>query len=571
MKLLIRFLAVLIVLSVQSGHAQSWVFHRVDATGIRPDIAMDSQGNAHIAYWKTTMPGDFYINHAKWNPSTQAFDIQANYDGNPETFVSIALDQSDMPHMTAHDHGGWQVLHVFDVAGVLVSELFGIVPDHDGWSSSIDIDSQDHMHVSFLPECCGVGTQGLEYAKYDGTTWTSEYIGSGPELWIYNGTSLAVDSQDNPHITYYFDAGQALMHAVKSAGVWTFEVVDGVGDVGRYSSLAIDANDLPRVSYYQYLTTNSGIVKHASFDGVQWVITTLDTVDNLLIGPQSQGMISMAIDAAGKSHIVYSTSEVLTYATLEGTNLTKEVIVDYSAIDTSLGGRASLALDSFGRPHIAYGVVQQVNNWCIYAMKPGIAPVVSDIPNQVIVSGGRFAAIPLDNYVSDADNVDSEMTWTWSGNSALTVSYDSVRRRARVRAPRTFTGAEKITFTATDPDGFSDSDAAIFTVNATSVDNPSGKALEIASPAIEGNYPNPFNPSTTIRYRLNEDGLVRLAVYNTLGQEVALLVNEFQSAGSRSAVWNGTNETGESASSGVYVYRLSADGVVQTGRMILAK
>ena len=204
-------------------------------------------------------------------------------------------------------------------------------------------------------------------------------------------------------------------------------------------------------------------------------------------------------------------------------------------------------------------------------MKPGIAPVVSDIPNHVIISGGRFAAIPLDNYVSDADNVDSEMTWTWSVNSALTVSYDSIRRRARVRAPRTFIGAEKITFMATDPDGFSDSDAAIFTVNATSVDNPSGEALEIASPAIEGNYPNPFNPSTTIRYRLNEDGVVRLAVYNTLGQEVALIVNEFQSAGSRSAVWNGTNETGESASSGVYVYRLSADGVVQTGRMILAK
>ncbi len=49
------------------------------------------------------------------------------------------------------------------------------------------------------------------------------------------------------------------------------------------------------------------------------------------------------------------------------------------------------------------------------------APVVTDIPNQTIAEGGSFATINLDNYVSDVDNTDAEMTWTYSGNTQLTV------------------------------------------------------------------------------------------------------------------------------------------------------
>ena len=93
-------------------------------------------------------------------------------------------------------------------------------------------------------------------------------------------------------------------------------------------------------------------------------------------------------------------------------------------------------------------------------------PVVTDIPNQTVEEGQTFTTINLDDYVSDADNTDAEMTWTYSGTTELTVSID-VNRVATITIPDTdWNGAEAITFTATDPGLLADGDAAIFTVTA---------------------------------------------------------------------------------------------------------
>jgi hypothetical protein len=91
------------------------------------------------------------------------------------------------------------------------------------------------------------------------------------------------------------------------------------------------------------------------------------------------------------------------------------------------------------------------------------APVVADIPNQTIAEGGSFATIALDDYVSDVDNADSDLVWTFSGNSSLQVSI--VDRIATIALPSPdWTGSETITFTATDPGILSDADEAVFAV-----------------------------------------------------------------------------------------------------------
>ncbi|MDP1676238.1 MAG: M14 family zinc carboxypeptidase [Bacteroidota bacterium] len=83
---------------------------------------------------------------------------------------------------------------------------------------------------------------------------------------------------------------------------------------------------------------------------------------------------------------------------------------------------------------------------------------------------------------------------------------------------------------------------------------------------LEQNFPNPFNPTTTINYQLPITNHVSLKVYDVLGREVALLVNEEQSSGKHSITFNAS-----SLSSGVYVYRLHSGSILETKRMVLMK
>ena len=86
-----------------------------------------------------------------------------------------------------------------------------------------------------------------------------------------------------------------------------------------------------------------------------------------------------------------------------------------------------------------------------------------------------------------------------------------------------------------------------------------------------GNYPNPFNPSTTIRYDLPHPENVRLEIFNVRGQIIKTLVNEPQEAGRHGVIWHGTDNNGRAVTSGVYFYRLTTDSVSEIRRMLLLK
>jgi len=89
--------------------------------------------------------------------------------------------------------------------------------------------------------------------------------------------------------------------------------------------------------------------------------------------------------------------------------------------------------------------------------------------------------------------------------------------------------------------------------------------------SLRQNYPNPFNPSTTISYSLPIATLVRLRIFDLLGREVATLVDETESAGYRSVVWDGTDDSGRKVTSGMYACRLEAGSFSAIQKMILTK
>jgi len=88
---------------------------------------------------------------------------------------------------------------------------------------------------------------------------------------------------------------------------------------------------------------------------------------------------------------------------------------------------------------------------------------------------------------------------------------------------------------------------------------------------LQKNYPNPFNPETTIHYSLREAGPVKIEVYNIKGQLVRYLVNELKNAGTYTVIWNGKDEQGENVSSGIYFYRMQTKNYSATRKMMLMK
>ncbi len=88
---------------------------------------------------------------------------------------------------------------------------------------------------------------------------------------------------------------------------------------------------------------------------------------------------------------------------------------------------------------------------------------------------------------------------------------------------------------------------------------------------LYGNYPNPFNPSTTISFNLSEKGNVRVIVRDILGSEVAEIFNGIAAPGINRVQWNGNNSAGQMVNSGVYFYSVEVNGKVFTGKMILNK
>jgi len=74
--------------------------------------------------------------------------------------------------------------------------------------------------------------------------------------------------------------------------------------------------------------------------------------------------------------------------------------------------------------------------------------------------------------------------------------------------------------------------------------------------ALHGNFPNPFNPTTTIRYDLPEQSHVTLVIYDIMGREVRTLLDNREEAEFKSVVWNGKDDTGSGVSTGIYIYAL---------------
>jgi len=207
--------------------------------------------------------------------------------------------------------------------------------------TSLAVDSQNRPHISYYSYDDG-GT--LKYARWTGTSWAIERPNtSATNIGQYS--SLALDGNDYPIIGYYHAGPADLGMSQWNGTQWTHSFIDNsAASVGWYCSLKLDrTNGNPRAAYFN--TTDDGLV-FASWNSVSWDISTVDTAG--IVGEFS----SLALDAAGNPHIAYydQTNRHLKYAAWNGSAWSVQT-VDTS---TDTGRYASIAIDRDDRPRIAY-------------------------------------------------------------------------------------------------------------------------------------------------------------------------------------------------------------------------
>ncbi|MCB5267838.1 MAG: C25 family cysteine peptidase [Candidatus Cloacimonetes bacterium] len=108
------------------------------------------------------------------------------------------------------------------------------------------------------------------------------------------------------------------------------------------------------------------------------------------------------------------------------------------------------------------------------------------------------------------------------------------------------------------------------TIDWGSVSTPDSPELP-SQTALQANYPNPFNPSTTIAFSLAEPAVVKLSVFNLRGQKVKTLTHQMMNRGNHNIVWNGDDDSGRSVSSGIYLIRMETAGSSFTRKAMLMK
>ncbi len=185
-----------------------------------------------------------------------------------------------------------------------------------------------------------------------------------------------------------------------------------------------------------------------------------------------------------------------------------------------------------------------------------------ELPSGYDVNNIDITAVKLNNTVSAEQKPTEVGDYDKDGIPDLMVKFD----RAEVEKIITAGDEVKITISGQLTDGkkFAGSDTIrVISPPSSAITS----ASSVNSNSLGQNYPNPFNPATTIEYAIAEDCQVMIKLYNAAGQEVATIVDEYQSAGPHKIVF----DAGERLSRGIYYYQLKAGSFVDTKKMVVLK
>lgn len=260
-----------------------------------------------------------------------------------EELLQVAPAETDEPGILE------KIQEVLATVEQALAPDFPFISEGYGKYSSIDVDNLNNVHISYHDEIDG----SLEYVYWNGISWNGKVVDDYNDqgdtgLW----SSIKVDEDRNVNVAYMCEKYDNLMYARrKSTGGWEITTVDGIEanyDVGSFSSIALDINSRPHISYYDF---SGDRLKHAWRDKNKvWHKEVVDSTDKI-----TGWWTSIAIDPDNRIHISYYNVQKgdLRYARYNGSNWSIKTL-DGSGSNQQVGLFTSIAIDTLGRPGIAY-------------------------------------------------------------------------------------------------------------------------------------------------------------------------------------------------------------------------
>lgn len=323
------------LLSLTGLSSAGWEVIGIGSTsgGWVPSIVLDGEGEPHIAY-----SDGVHVTHA-WNDGSGWFaeHVYTSTSGGPSG-IDLAIDGQDHCRIS-FQRGGMLYYAVQTGPGAWTSGVVNPLTFAEWTSIALDDDS-----APFIASSC---QESLALLHWTASGWQPDaMLAAIPFDGETDCVSLALDSDCNPVIAFCVsDPADAVLLASRSGETWTLdtvEVLSGYYPIG--TSLVLDSQDHPHLSYHTQTA-----LRYAAWDGGSWQIESIDAVDT---GNSEYGT-SLALDAYGHPHIAHVSAdgESLLYSLDDGSGWTTEVAC---GIPSESGGDPSLVLDEYGRPRIAF-------------------------------------------------------------------------------------------------------------------------------------------------------------------------------------------------------------------------
>ncbi|MYF93031.1 MAG: DUF5050 domain-containing protein [Gemmatimonadetes bacterium] len=512
--------------------------------------------NVSVDEW--SIPLDVAGGKMYWTSSNQPYGIQrADLDGSNVENVITGPELIGDPTEIALDAAG--------------GKLYWTNPDSDTNRSTIYRANLDGSDVETLMEREGIidfaldldqgrlywtGARGtIQRASLDGTN--VEDLFAPKVRWPY-GMALDVGREK----MYWSDpiVGSILRADLDGSGI---EVLVSKLDEPRGIALIAE-------SKIYWADSGTGKIQAAGLDGspVEDIVTGLDRPN------------AIALDR-GRSKIYWTNGGIIPYtrgpytngatiqrSNLDGSHIENIATMHYTSGYLSLDGGRSKIYWTNGNDSV-YGTIQRSNLDGSY-----IENIVTDTDSF----WSHFGAIAL-------DLVGNQIYWgcwtTWPSHANAPIPYRSGIYRSNLdgshveHIPSGTLDGSRVENISSEPWGRGYLPAitsiALYIPHPTSVSTPNTTPAIPTTSGLDPNFPNPFNASTQIAYRLASPGPVRLEIYNVLGQPVRTLANQFQPAGFYKIPWDARDQRGAPLAAGVYLTHLRHPDGAQTRRLLYLK